>query len=221
MRIANALGVPGTSFVHTRAPIVPAPLDPAVVLKGPGAAWLDDRDRDALAQGLRRTRAFTEAGELLGAPRLAESFGPRNPPERNAHQPGYDAALAVRAQLARPGPLRGLARLLEDKFDVLVLRHRFGDPRVLGAACRSGSARLVAVNVGSPVETTRRFALAHELAHQFLDPPDTDQPPGNCLARGNPRRVLETFANSPVCRLVIRNYDSPRTLGRPFGACAR
>jgi transcriptional regulator with XRE-family HTH domain len=136
MRIANALGVPGTSFVHTRAPIVPAPLDPAVVLKGPGAAWLDDRDRDALAQGLRRTRAFTEAGELLGAPRLAESFGPRNPPERNAHQPGYDAALAVRAQLARPGPLRGLARLLEDKFDVLVLRHRFGDPRVLARVYR-------------------------------------------------------------------------------------
>jgi transcriptional regulator with XRE-family HTH domain len=88
MRIANALGVPGTSFVHTRAPIVPAPLDPSVVLKGPGAAWLDDRDRQALAEGLRRARAFTEAGELLGAPRLAESFRPKSPPERNAHQPG-------------------------------------------------------------------------------------------------------------------------------------
>jgi len=169
MRLANALGVPGTSFVHTRAPTVHAPLDPTVVLKGPGAAWLDDRDRQALAEGLRRARAFTEAGELLGAPRQGDAFRPKSPPEWNAHQQGYEAALAVRSQLARPGPLRGLARLLEDKFDVLVLRYRFGDPRVLGAACRSGSARLVAVNVGCPTETTRRFALAHELAHQLLD----------------------------------------------------
>ena len=169
MRIASALGVSGTSFVHTRAPIVSAPIDPAIVLKGPGAGWLDECDRAALAEGLRRARLFTVAGELLGAPRLADTFSATSPPQRNAHQPGYDAALTVRGQLHRPGPLRSLARLLEDKFDVLVLRHRFGDSRVLGAACRSGNARLVAVNIGCLVETTRRFALAHELAHQLLD----------------------------------------------------
>ncbi len=169
MRLANALGVPATSFVHTRAPVVPAPVEPSVVMKGLGAAWLHDADREALAAGLRRARAFTEAGELIRAPRLADGFRPSVPPERNAHVPGYDAAAAVRAKLLRVGPLRGLGRLIEDQFDVLVVRYRFTDPRVLGAACRSGSARVVAVNIGISMETTRRFALAHELGHQLLD----------------------------------------------------
>jgi len=169
MRIANELGVPLTSFAHSQAPEVHAPVEPSIVLKGVGAAWLTEKDREALAQGLRRARAFTEAGELLRAPRPADAFAATPAPEREAHRPGYAAASAARNVLARPGPLRNLARLLEDQFDVLVLRHRFADARVLGAACRSGSARLVAVNLGVAVETTRRFALAHELGHQLLD----------------------------------------------------
>ncbi len=169
MRIANELGVPLTSFAHSQAPVVQAPVEPSIVLKGLGAAWLTDRDREALAQGLRRARAFTEAGELLRAPRPADGFTPAAAPEGDAHRPGYAAAIAARNVLARPGPLRNIARLLEDQFDVLVLRHHFADARVLGAACRSGSARLVAVNLDVAVETTRRFALAHELGHQLLD----------------------------------------------------
>ncbi len=169
MRIANVLGVPATSFVHSRAPEVHAPIEPSVVLKGVGAAWLEEADREALANGLRRARAFAEVGELLNIQRVAVGLAPVPAPERNAHEPGYAAANAARNQLVRAGPLRSLARLLEDRFDVLVLRHRFADRRVLGAACRSGNARLVAVNIGALVETTRRFALAHELGHQLLD----------------------------------------------------
>lgn len=169
MRVANVLGVPSTSFIHTRAPVVPAPVEPSVVLKGIGAAWLRDSDRDVLAAGLRRARAFAEAGELVKAPKLGERFRPARAPDRDAYVAGYDAANKARALLPRVGPLRRLARLLEDQFDVLVLRHRFADPRVLGASCRSGTARLVAVNIGIASETTRRFALAHELGHQLLD----------------------------------------------------
>jgi hypothetical protein len=82
---------------------------------------------------------------------------------------GYEAASLVRERLVRSGPLRNLARLLEDQFDILVLRHRFADPRVMGAACRLGDARLVAINLANSLETTRRFALAHELGHHLLD----------------------------------------------------
>ncbi len=169
VRIANALGVPTTSFVHTRAPVVHAPVEPSIVLKSGGAAWLHDADRDALTAGLRRARAFAEAGESLRPPRLADGFKPTPAPEKSAHLSGYDAATRVRGLLVRTGPLRSLARLLEDKFDVLVLRHRFTDARVLGAACRSGNPRLVAINTGITFQTTRRFALAHELGHQLLD----------------------------------------------------
>jgi Zn-dependent peptidase ImmA (M78 family) len=144
-------------------------VEPSVVLKGLGAAWLHERDREQLAVGLRRARAFAEAGEFVKTPRLSENFRPAPAPDRNAYVTGYQAANKVRALLPRSGPLRRLARLLEDQFDVLVLRHRFADARVLGAACRSGAARLVAVNVGVASETTRRFALAHELGHQLLD----------------------------------------------------
>ena len=169
IRIAGELGVPLTSFAHSQAPIVQASIEPSIVLKGTGAAWLSEVDREALAKGLRRARSFSEAGELLRSPRPGDSFVPKRPPEKDPHLPGYAAANAARNLLARPGPLRNLARLLEDQFDVLVLRHRFADARVLGAACRSGSARLVAVNLCIAAETTRRFALAHELGHQLLD----------------------------------------------------
>ncbi|MCM2335040.1 MAG: ImmA/IrrE family metallo-endopeptidase [Anaeromyxobacteraceae bacterium] len=169
MRVASELGVPPTSFVHVTAPVVPAALEPSVVLKAPPAAWLTDEDREALVGGLRRARAFTEAGQLIGGPRPADSFEASAAPDKDAHRPGYAAAREARNLLGRPGPLRSVARLLEDRFDILVLRHRFADPRVLGAACRSASARLIAVNMNIAAETTRRFALAHELAHHLLD----------------------------------------------------
>jgi Zn-dependent peptidase ImmA (M78 family)/transcriptional regulator with XRE-family HTH domain len=172
VRIAKALGVPPTSFAHTTAPIVRASVDPAIVLRGAVGAWLGDHDREVLVTALRRARAFVEVGELLGAERLAEGFRPSAPPPERPYAHGYDVALRVRDLVPeRPGAIRGLARLLEDRFNILVLRHRFTDSsdRVLGAACRSGEARLVAVNVASVVETTRRFTLAHELGHHLLD----------------------------------------------------
>jgi Zn-dependent peptidase ImmA (M78 family) len=169
MRVANVLGVPAASFVHTSAPVVRAPMEPSVVLKKSGGAWLDDADRDVLAAALRRARAFTEVGEILGRERLLSSLRASSPPSNRPFLNGYEVANHVRNLIPeRDGTLRALARLLEDRFDILVLRHAFKDSRIVGAACRSGNARVVAVNtVGT--ETARRFALAHELGHHALD----------------------------------------------------
>lgn len=191
MRVASALGVPPTSFVHTDAPIVHASVEPSIVLKAPAAAWLNDTDREALVRSLRRARAFVEVGELLGVERHADAFAPSAPPNERPFRHGAEVALRVRGALPeRSGPLRGLARLLEDRFNILVLRHPFSDSRVLGAACRSGAARLVAMNSGIASETTRRFALAHELGHHVLDLEESG-------ARADEGEVTRTWFENP------------------------
>jgi Zn-dependent peptidase ImmA (M78 family) len=73
----------------------------------------------------------------------------------------------------RQGPLRGLGCLVEGRFDILVLRHAFEHPSVLGASCRSGRARLVVISARIEREPVYRFVLAHELAHQLLDLSDS------------------------------------------------
>jgi Zn-dependent peptidase ImmA (M78 family)/transcriptional regulator with XRE-family HTH domain len=174
-RLASALGVAPTAFLHTSAPRERAPIEPGVLLKGRSvSASLAPRDREALACGLQQAQAFSRLGDLLRVERLADGFHPRPAPLRNAHRAGYASALQVREVLPeRQGPLRGLRRLVEGRFDTLVLRHRFEHPSVLGASCRSGRARLIVISAHIEREPVYRFVLAHELAHQLLDLADS------------------------------------------------
>lgn len=170
-RLASALGVAPTAFLHTSAPQERAPVEPGVLLKGGSVgASLSVKDREALARGLQKAQAFSLLGDLLRVERLADGFHPKAAPTRNAHRAGYTSALQVRALLPeRQGPLRGLTRLVEGRFDILVLRHRFEHASVLGASCRSGRARLIVISTRIEREPVYRFVLAHELAHQLLD----------------------------------------------------
>ncbi|WP_163994093.1 ImmA/IrrE family metallo-endopeptidase [Pyxidicoccus caerfyrddinensis] len=174
-RLASALGVAPTAFLHTSAPQERAPVEPGVLLKGRSVgASLSPKDRESLARGLQKAQAFSLLGDLLRVERLAEGFHPKSAPTRNAHRAGYASALQVRALLPeRQGPLRGLARLVEGRFDILVLRHRFEQASVLGASCRSGRARLIVISTRIEREPVYRFVLAHELAHQLLDLSDS------------------------------------------------
>ncbi len=108
--------------------------------------------------------------------------------------PGYERALRLRDLLPeRPAVLRDLRRLIEDRFDILVLRHTFEDGRILGAACRSGRARLIAVNVDQASETARRFVLAHELGHHLFDLEES----GATADEGDLRRANAWFDTPP------------------------
>lgn len=169
-RLALVLGLPAASFVHTKAPQTAAPVEVAVLLKEAAPGYLADADRQALVTGLLRARSFTALREILSQPCLADEFKPYPATAERPHEDGYARALQVRELMPeRPLALRGLRRLLEDRFDVLVLEHMFSDAHILGAACRSGRARLVAVNSSILSETVRRFVLAHELGHHLLD----------------------------------------------------
>ncbi len=174
-RLASALGVAPTAFLHTCAPQERAPVEPGVLLKERSVgASLSSRDREALARGLQKAQAFSLLGDLLRVERLAEGIHPKAAPVKNAHRAGYASALQVRALLPeRRGPLRGLTRLVEGRFDILVLRHRFEHASVLGASCRSGRSRLIVISTRIEREPVYRFVLAHELAHHLLDLSDS------------------------------------------------
>ncbi|MFP2905250.1 helix-turn-helix domain-containing protein [Pyxidicoccus sp. 3LFB2] len=174
-RLARALGVAPTAFLHTCAPQERAPVDAGVLLKGRSVgASLSPGDREALARGLRKAQAFSLLGDLLRVERLVEAFHPKAAPVKNAHRAGHASAFKMRALLPeRQGPLRGLTRLVEGRFDVLVLRHRFEHASVLGASCRSGRARLIVISTRIVREPVYRFVLAHELAHHLLDLSDS------------------------------------------------
>ncbi len=98
---------------------------------------------------------------------------------------------ATRARLAARTlrPIQSLGRLIENRFNTLVLSHAFRNKDVLGASCRTGDARLVVVNAALPSETQRRFVLAHELAHQVLD-----------LGRVDLQTNVGTFKTTPTER---------------------
>ena len=171
-RVAKVLGVsPGSLFVAS-CPKERAYTEPTVLLKTAGTADLSDADRDALASALVRARAFVQAGRLLGVEQLADRFAPSPSPAERPHEAGYRAAREARALLPeRPTELRGLARLIENRFDILVIEHAFRDSRVFGASCRSGAARVIAVAraMRKRTEATRRFVLGHELGHHLMD----------------------------------------------------
>lgn len=179
VRIARELGVPRESFLDPSAAEPRAYLDPHVLLLSPAMATLEPADRDRLEDGLFRASAFLEVGGLTQAPPLANDealFKLVATQEEGSHAAGYERAREARSCLADwfparapdDGPLRNLARLIEDAFGILVIDLPFASPQVREASCRRGPARVIAVDPRQP-ETSRRWALAHGLAHQFLD----------------------------------------------------
>ncbi|MBI5542767.1 MAG: ImmA/IrrE family metallo-endopeptidase [Deltaproteobacteria bacterium] len=169
-RVAKVLGVSPGSILVTSHPKERAFTEPTVLLRSAGNADMGDSDRDALASALIRARAFSQAGRLLGVEQLADRFSPSPPPVERPHEAGYEAARKARALLPeRPTDLRDLARLIENRFDILVVEHEFAHPGIFGACCRSGSARVIAVAKRIRTETTRRFVLGHELGHHLMD----------------------------------------------------
>lgn len=170
-RLADRLGLPSIAFLHTKAPSVPAPKDPAVMLRASRMSVLDDADFEALGGGLRRARAFHDLGRLVGAPDFSESFVPSSPSEKRSWEDGYKRARVARSLLVarEERSLPSLVRVIEDDFNILVARHDFSDELVLGASCRSGPARLIAISASIRFPSVRRFVLAHELGHHLCD----------------------------------------------------
>ncbi len=169
-RLAHALGVPEGSFLHVSSPEISAHREPSFMLREAvqGAA-LSASDRTALTHQLYRARAFAELGVILGSKCLANGFQPR-PPRQQAYSSGYDLAHSVRRLIGNERePLRELRRCIEDAFNILVVEHRFEDPRISAAACRSGDARLIAISPSIAFEPARRATLGHELAHHLAD----------------------------------------------------
>lgn len=169
-RLAWALGVPPASFAHTAAPETPAMIEPSVMLKASGTANLAEADRDLLAGALRRARSFATLGDILNVSRLDADFKASVAPRNRAYLGGYAAAHRVRELLPeRPDALRGLRRLIEDRFNALVVSVKFRGSAILGASCRIGNARVIALDPRTKSEAQRRFVLAHELGHQLFD----------------------------------------------------
>lgn len=182
--VARALGVPRGSFLHSSAPVPRAYQAPDVMLLGRGTVSLRDEDREALAAGLVRARSFLEALDLTESPALRGEERLFQTAELTSEEPhvlGYARAREVRTRLSEflparaplAGPLRDLARLIEDHFGILVALLTFASQDVAEASCRLGPARLIAVDARQP-ETTCRWALAHGLAHQLLDLEEED-----------------------------------------------
>lgn len=220
MRIAVALGLPPSAFLHTKVVEAPALVEPTILLKESTPGYLSEADRSALATGLRRARAFTTLGEVLGVKSLADHFTAYAAPEDRPHEDGYARALDVRGLVPeRPRALRSLRRLLETRFDILVQDHRFTDPHVLGAACRSGKARLIAVNSDLPSETARRFVLAHELGHHLFDLKEqgatADEGDYNSMRFWFDRSPTEKRANAFAAMLLVPRDALQATLGAP------
>jgi Zn-dependent peptidase ImmA (M78 family)/transcriptional regulator with XRE-family HTH domain len=176
VRLARALGVPEGSFLHTSAPEVPAHREPSFLLKEVAqGATLSLADRTALTAQLYQARAYAELGQILGSPCLAEQFQPRPAKQKQPYLAGYDLAHTVRKLIGNEhDPLRELRSCIEDRFNILVVEHRFDDARIQAAACRSGAARLIAISTAIGFEPARRAVLGHELAHHLADLTEDD-----------------------------------------------
>jgi Zn-dependent peptidase ImmA (M78 family)/transcriptional regulator with XRE-family HTH domain len=221
VRLAQALGVAPTAFLHTSAPVERASTEPLVLLKARtvGAA-LSESDHEFVARGLHRARAFSALGDLLRLEHLADSFQPSPPDSQEPHVEGYACARRARTLLPeRQGPLRGLGRLIENRFDILVLRHTFEHPAVLGVSCRSDRARLIVISSRVEREPMRRFVLAHELGHHLLHLQESDvrADEGFIEASGfwmeNP--PVERRANAFAAMLLAPEEAVARELGAP------
>lgn len=170
LRAAALVRVPPGTFLHDTAPDVAPTSSATVLLRSTGLKGLAAADHLTVDAGLRAARAFAELGSILGSENLAAAFKPRAAPKTRPYVKGYEAAEALRKRLGNPsGPLVGLRALIEDRFDTLVLFRAFVDDRIHGLAARSSGARLIVLNRNIEKETTRRFVLAHELAHILYD----------------------------------------------------
>lgn len=171
IKAAKVLGIPSATLLHSSMPNVSAPVAPSVLLRQMAAvSWLDDRDRDALADSIVRARGLQELGRVSGHDDLAPLLNPSAAPAEKPHLDGYSRALALRSRLLTPtAPIRNLRRFVEDRLGVMVSRHAFADPTVAGAAVREGQARAIVISTASVRETTLRFTLAHELGHHLMD----------------------------------------------------
>lgn len=170
-RVAAILGVPVAGLISLSAPEVRAPVEPSALLLSRGIASLGPGDRRKLDEAIARSRAFREVGQVLAVEDLSEHFTPAPPPARGAHEDGQARAREVRRLMPeyQGQPLRDLARLIEDRFNILVLRHAFDNSGVLGVASRSGPARVILINALLKHEAEVRFTLAHELCHHLQD----------------------------------------------------
>jgi Zn-dependent peptidase ImmA (M78 family)/transcriptional regulator with XRE-family HTH domain len=184
--LAKVLGVPRSAFLHTSIPAPRAYEDPSVLLLNRATHSLQQVDRDALRDGLLRAERFVEAMAFLGEPRFREDpeLFQLSPPGERPHESGYDRARYLRRRLADAlpaqadlaTPLRNVARLIEDELGILVVERPFRTASVQEASCRRGPARLIMVEPNQP-ETSRRWALAHGLAHHLLDLKEEDAQP--------------------------------------------
>jgi Zn-dependent peptidase ImmA (M78 family) len=170
-RIATALGIPPAGLMSVSASEEKAPVAPSVLLLARSMTALSAMDRQMIDEAIRRSRAFIEAGKILAVENLCERFATVPAPEKDAHKDGYKLAQTVRNLMSeyRGQPLRNLARLIEDRFDILVVHHSFDNASILGAASRSGQARVIIINSSLKHEAEVRITLAHELCHHLKD----------------------------------------------------
>lgn len=170
LRVARVLGTEVGQYVHSARQEDRARVEPLVLLKTTGIASLRGEDLETVAAGLRRGKAFAAVGEILGLRTLESEFSAAEAPMERPHMAGYALARRVRMLLPdREGPLRNVQRLIEERFNILVLKRTLSNPAILGAAARSGAARVIVINTSIRYEARRRTVLAHELAHQLAD----------------------------------------------------
>jgi Zn-dependent peptidase ImmA (M78 family)/transcriptional regulator with XRE-family HTH domain len=223
IKLARTLGLPPSMLLHTSMPVAAAPVAPSVLLRQmAGVAWLDDADRDALADAVLRARGFQELGKLVGHDDLAGLLVPSPAPAERPHLSGYSNAQALRARLMRPrAPLPNLRRFVEDRLGILVTRHVFADASVSGAAVRAGAARAIVIANRPMRETALRFTLAHELAHHLMDLGEEDAraDQGELEQRDVvfERTPLEKRANAFAAMFLAPAEGVKELLGAPAG----
>ncbi len=171
-RIAAVLGIPAAGLLSVEAPEERAPTAPEMLLLGKSTGWLRPRDTERIARAFDRARAFVELGDLLRVERVGLPAVSTLASELDPYREGYSSARIARHDLDLPSEaLRNLSRIIEDRFDILVVRFRFESPDVRAAAARAGRIRIIALNTVLRRLGSIRRALAHELAHHLLDLP--------------------------------------------------
>lgn len=221
IKVAKTLGIPSATLLHSSMPAATAPVAPSVLLRQmAGVAWLDDADRDALAEALVRAQGFQELGKIAGHDDLTALLVPSPAPAEKPHLSGYKHALTLRARLLQPSaPIRNLQRFIEDRMGILVGRHTFADATVAGAAIRAGHTRAIVIASRHMRETALRFTMAHELAHHLMDLGEKD-------ARADQgdldhrevvfeRSPLEKRANAFAAMFLVPEAGAAELLGAP------
>lgn len=217
VKVASLLRVPPGTFVHEVAPDVLPPTTVAKMLRAQGSAELAEGDSLLLDRAVDVARVFLELGSIVGEENLALRFKPMPARKTKPYEQGYQAAARVRQLLNEPtAPLTDLRGLIEDRFGTLVI-FRPLSAAVLGVACRAGDARVVAVSSAAR-ETSRRFTLAHELAHVLFDLGD-----GRALVDVDPERFSlekppsEKRADAFAAMALAPRAGIEELLGKPNG----